>query len=169
MKKLLGVSLLALTTMFGSNAAEAVSADGEARINMIQALTLTQTQSINYGDTAVDGAGTVNMAHSSGAITCSGFNSHSCPATGTTGAFSVSGKSNTSVAVSVTSNATMSHSDSSTLTFIPSLSSTSVTLDGSGAGNISVGGAVALTGTESAGEYSTTNSGGVPYQINVVY
>ncbi len=169
MKKILGVSLFALTVMMGSNAVEAVTADGEARINMIQALTLTQTQSINYGDVAVDGAGAVNMAHSSGAIACSGFTSHSCPATGSTGEFSVAGKSNVSVAVSVSTNATMAHADSSTLTFVPSLSSTSVTLDGNGGGNVSVGGAVALTGTESAGEYSTTNSGGTPYQINVVY
>ncbi len=145
------------------------TADGEARINMIRPLTLLQTQSINFGDIAVDGGGVIGMVQVSGAMTCHGFVSHSCPATGTTGEFTISGKSNTSVAISITANAEMTHTDSSSLTFYPSLSSSSITLDGNGEGSLSIGGFVSLTGKESAGEYSTTNNDGTPYQINIVY
>ncbi len=173
MKKILKLSLIA---MFASSSAYSVvgndplsSAEGDARINMIRPLTLLQSQSINFGDVAVDGGGVIGMVQVSGAITCHGFRSHSCPATGITGEFSISGKSNTSVAISITANATMTHTDATSLTFYPSLSSTSMTLDGEGKGDLSIGGFISLTGMESAGEYSTNNSGGVPYQINVVY
>ena len=40
MKKILGMSLLGLTIMLGTNVIEAVSVDGDARIDMVQPLDL---------------------------------------------------------------------------------------------------------------------------------
>ncbi len=166
MKKILGMSFLALTVMLGTNAVEAVQADGDARIDMVQPLAIVQVGSVDFGSVAVDGAGEIAMSTIDGAISCTGFTSASCPATGSLGAFDVTGK--TSSIVNITStNATLANIDASTLTFVPAHVA-SATLDASGM-PFAVGGSIALTGTESAGEFNTTNAGGVPYVITAVY
>ncbi|MHA1541011.1 MAG: DUF4402 domain-containing protein [Alphaproteobacteria bacterium] len=168
MKKILGMSLLALTVMIGTNAVEAVDADGDARIDMVQPLSIAQTASVDFGTVAVDGAGSIAMTSAGGAqISCTGFTSASCPATGTDGLFTLTGKASTLVNITST-NATLENADASTLTFVPA-HATDVTFDASGDATIDVGGSIALLGTESSGEFNTTIGEGVPYVVTAVY
>ncbi len=63
MKKILGMSFLALTVMFGTNVVKAASADGDARIDMVQPLSITQHESVDFGTVAVDGAGSIGIVN----------------------------------------------------------------------------------------------------------
>ncbi len=145
--------------------------DGEARINMIQPLTFIQTQTVDFGDIATDGAGTVYMSGTRyhARITCSGFDSHSCPSQGIHGLFLISGKKKTSVSLSVDNNGILANENGAVLTFVPELSKTITALNWRGERKIKVGGTIDLDGNQDAGDYSTTSSGGVPFQISVVY
>ncbi|MHA1540752.1 MAG: DUF4402 domain-containing protein [Alphaproteobacteria bacterium] len=145
--------------------------DGDAKINMIQPLTLIQTQVVDFGDIATDGAGTVYMSGTryNPIINCSGFDSHSCPKQGTHGLFLISGKRKTSVSLSIVNNGILANENGAVLTFVPELSKTITALNWKGERKIKVGGTIDLDGNQDAGDYSTTNSGGVPFQISVVY
>ncbi len=166
MKKYLAIILTLISFQ-----SQALTGDGEAKINMIKPLTLTQTQSVDFGNIAVDGAGVVYLSGKTyhEKIYCSGFNSHSCPSLGTRGLFLISGKEKTSVSLSIVRGGILANENGDIVTFSPEINTENTTLNYKGERVIKVGGTISLSGNETAGEYSTLNSGGSPYQINVIY
>ncbi|MBN2675928.1 MAG: DUF4402 domain-containing protein [Alphaproteobacteria bacterium] len=172
MKKLLGVSLVAMMTLLGSTAVEAATAEGEARINVITPLSIEETASVDFGDVAMDTgtSGTISIAAADGAITCP--STYICAGSGTVGSFTINGKADEVVTVSIDDEADLyvAGQGATALHFVPTLSTSTPTLT-SGTATITVGGSIAVNGDEPAGDYSTTNTteGGSAYALSVVY
>ena len=70
MKKLVGVSLFAVMAMMGSSV-YAASTTGEAQVNLVTPLSITEAQSVNFGDIGIESgtSGTITMSPS-GTISC---------------------------------------------------------------------------------------------------
>ncbi len=164
MKKYLAIILTLISFQ-----SKALIGEGEAKINMIQPLTLTQKKSVDFGNVSIDGAGIIYISPKDKKISCSNFVSSSCPASGEIGEFEISGRKKTSVFLSVSQNGILAHANGATLTFIPELKDYTITLKNHGEGKVKVGGTISLLGNEDSGEFLTSNSGGIPYQINVIY
>lgn len=86
-----------------------------------------------------------------------------CPLGGTASAdqFSVAGEANAAFSIASTSGTVSSGSNSMAFTTAPSLTTTSLSLGGTGAFNI--GGTLTATGSEPAGSYTGS------YDVNVAY
>ncbi|MBN2676222.1 MAG: DUF4402 domain-containing protein [Alphaproteobacteria bacterium] len=170
MKKL----FLGVLFTFGSlSSIHAATTTGEAHVNMITPLSIEETQSIDFGDVAIDGPGTLSM-DSSGNISCP--SAYICGGTVISASFTISGKENTEVSITTNgSTARLAYNGLGldSLLFTPVLSTDgtggSLTLDESGSGIITAGGSITFTGSEKAGTYISNHVNGWGYQIDIIY
>ncbi|MBN2675930.1 MAG: DUF4402 domain-containing protein [Alphaproteobacteria bacterium] len=170
MKKLL---LITIITLLRSTAVDAATATGDAHVNMITSLSLSEEQSVDFGDVAMDGPGIVTM-QPNGTVLCP--SAYLCPGPVMVGQFTVTGKPSEVVEIQVDESAMLSalygkgvSAPYNMAPFTPILSDSSVELDLNGEATFTVGGSVELDGSEQAGEFSTTKSYGAPYQLSVIY
>jgi len=138
MKKIiLSTALVAMTAFSGS--ALAASINGNANVNIISALSISEATEIDFGNiAAVDG--TCAMA-ANGALTGSSADLN-CTGTATPASFDISGEASEAVDISVTAGAAVDG-----VTFTPTIDGglNTVTLDGSGAASVTVHGSLALS------------------------
>lgn len=124
-------------------------------------LTITQTQQLNFGLIYVNRiqSGTV-MLPVSGNISSS---VHTLGGGETVGRYTIAGASNSGVSIAVDTNGTLSNGTTIlSITYIPS--ATSVTLNNTGSGSLTVGGILTLPSTTPATTYSGTFNITVSYQ-----
>ncbi|MHA1550091.1 MAG: DUF4402 domain-containing protein [Alphaproteobacteria bacterium] len=172
MKKLLGISLVALFAI--SSSAYAVTGDGHARITLLEVLAVTNTADVNFGEIAVDpaaGLQTITI-DTSDTVSCPG--TYVCSGAPASGSLAVQGAPSGTVDISVSgTTATLDDGGGNTLTFDPYFvgsveSLASVSLDGAGQATIPVGGTLDIPAlTPVAGTYTSQN--GSAYTVTVNY
>ena len=175
MKKLLGVSLVAMMTLLGSTAIEAATTTGDAQVELVTPLSIAAatvgSDLIDFGTVAIDGAGTITMDTTGGGIICDtpGDENFSCPSSGTMGDYIISGQTGTNVTVTASST-TLGDGVASTIAFVPALNrSGPFALAATDEENhILIGGELTIVGDEAAGTYTTGNGGG-SFTLEVLY
>jgi len=157
-----GIALFAAMGM--SNAAFAqTSATADARAEVLDSLTITNTAGLDFGTMVVDGAGSVTL-EPDGTLDCSDPDLV-CSGTSTVAAFAVTGTANKDVTVGLpTGDIELLHPgfigaanpDEFRITLNTFVSSTglSVLLDGAGEASFTVGGTITLDAVQAAGIYT---------------
>ncbi|MBN1783846.1 MAG: DUF4402 domain-containing protein [Alphaproteobacteria bacterium] len=177
MNTLFKSSTFALSIFFASGVM-AATGSGHAQAELSNPLTITNSANINFGTIAIDpgtGPQTVGLNRFSGGLV-------SCPATyvcsGTThyGQIALTGAPNTGVNINLGATGILSDGSGHLITFepyfIPAGShehTSSLILDASGLASFNVIGEITFSGAETAGTYSSANSGGSGYTITVNY
>ncbi len=166
-----GVALVAALGMTSAaNAADTATATAEAEILSALTLTVTTGSTLDFGQIAVNGAGTVALDPTDDSVSCSA----NLVCVGTTAAvdFEVTGAASQDVAITLPTSAELYFGGTVTtdntrkleLASFADDASGSVTTDASGDAGFAVGGTLTFDGTEIAGSYSGTFDVDVEYQ-----
>lgn len=153
---------LAAAVSFGSAANAAATATATASAEILSTLTVTNTAGLDFGQVAVNGAGTLNVA-GDGSVTCSA--NLVCTGTRQTAAFDVTGTNGVAYGAVVTTASVPLSSGANTMTlnnfdvYFP----TGTTLVG-GVSSFNVGGTLNVGAAQAAGLYSGTFTVSVEYQ-----
>ena len=153
---------LAAAVSFGSAASAATTATATASAEILSTLTVTNTQGLDFGQVAVNGAGTVRVT-GAGLVTCSA--SLVCTGTRQTANFNVTGTSGVALNTSVTTASVTLSSGANTMTlnnfdiYYPNGNSLVA-----GASTFSVGGTLNVGASQAAGLYAGTFTVSVEYQ-----
>lgn len=157
-KAALASSVLAASVM-GANAAHAATASADARANILAEVTLSNDAgtALDFGTIVVDGTGGAvvvdnagNLGSCGGALVCSGSTDAAD--------FTVGGTALETVNVTIPANVVLSNaaSDTMTATLSSTVAAGQVSLDASGAAAFSVGGSLAVAGSQPDGAYTGT-------------
>lgn len=153
---------LAAAVSFGSAANAAATATSTATAEILSTLTVANTAGLDFGQVAVNGAGTLRVA-GDGSVTCSA--NLVCTGTRTTAAFAVTGTAGVAYSAVVTTASVPLSSGANTMT----LNNFSVYYpDGttlvSGASSFNVGGTLNVGAAQVAGVYNGSFTVSVEYQ-----
>ena len=154
---------LAASLSFGSAAQAAATANGTATAEILTTIAVSSARSLNFGQIAVNGAGTVAIA-GNGTVTCSSL--LVCTGSQSTAAFNVTGSAGQAYVTTVpTAAVTLSDGAGNTMTVdnFAAHFPAGNTLTG-GASTFEVGGRLNVGATQAAGVYSGTFSVSVEYQ-----
>jgi hypothetical protein len=162
----IGAAGVALISAFGlagtAQAADTATATAEAEI--LEALSLTALNSLDFGQIAVNGAGTVVVAATGGAPTCSA-NLICAAGTSSPGDFEVEGTAGTTVDITIGAASPLTGPGANmTLSGLNDSAGGSVVLGVGGISTFSVGGTLAVNAGQVAGTYSSTFDVTVEYQ-----
>lgn len=156
-KAALASSVLAASVM-GAGAAQAATATADARANILAEVTLTNDAgtALDFGTIVVDGTGGAvvvdnagNLSSCGGALVCSGSTDAAD--------FTVGGTALETVNVSIPASVILSNgTDNMTATLTSTVTGGAVALDGAGAAAFSVGGSLAVGGSQPDGAYTGT-------------
>ena len=147
---------------FGSAASAATTATATATAEILSTLTVTNTQALDFGQVAVNGAGTLRVA-GNGAITCSAL--LVCTGTRAASNFDVTGTAGVAVSAVVTTASVSLASGANTMTlnnfdvYFPA-GNTLV----AGASSFNVGGTLNVGASQAAGVYNGSFTVSVEYQ-----
>lgn len=152
---------LAASASFGTAAQAAATATGTATAEILTTLTLTATRSLDFGQVAVNGAGTLDVT--STGSTCSAL--LVCTGTATTATFDVTGSAGSAYGATVPAGSITLTSGADTMTVdnFAAAYPAGTTLVG-GASSFEVGGRLNVGASQPAGVYSGTFSVSVEYQ-----
>jgi len=153
---------LAASASFGTAAQAAATATGTATAEILTTLTLTATRSLDFGQVAVNGAGTLDVT--SAGSTCSAL--LVCTGTATTATFDVTGSAGSAYGATVPAGSitlTSLGGDTMTVDNFAADYPVGTTLVG-GASSFEVGGRLNVGASQPAGVYSGTFSVSVEYQ-----
>ena len=142
-----------------SNAANRASATGVGQLTVINAITVTQTQGLDFGAVTSGQAGTVQIAQATGARSVTGGVGAVAANPGQAGAFSVKGQLNAAINVLVGANITGFGGGLTGTTLASGLPSV---LTG-GAATFSVGGVLSIPANTPAGAYTGSYTVAVNY------
>ncbi|KPP90640.1 DUF4402 domain-containing protein [Erythrobacter sp. HL-111] len=167
-----GVALFAAMGMSTAAFAQDDTATATATAEVLDALTLDNTNGLDFGTMVVDGGGTVTLG-ADGVLDCSAGDIV-CSGTSAVAAFDVTGTANKAVTINLpTDSIDLNHPDFSGSSvgehtieldaFTSSASGNEITLDGSGEGDFTVGGTITFDGSEVAGIYSGSFDVSVEY------
>ena len=156
------VAALAASVSFGSAAQAAATANGTATAEILSTLTVTATRSLDFGQIAVNGAGTLVVATSGS--TCSAL--LICTGSATTAAFDVTGSPDAAYAATVpATSVALSDGLGNTMTVDNFTAAyTGGTSLVAGAASFEVGGRLTAAAAQPAGVYSGTFAVSVEYQ-----
>lgn len=153
---------LAASVSFGSAAQAAATANGTATAEILTTLTLTATRSLDFGQIAVNGAGTLTVA--TAGTTCSAL--LVCTGSPTTASFDVTGSAGSAYAATVPAGSvTLSDGGANTMTvdnFAANYPSGTTLV--AGASTFEVGGRLNVGAAQPAGVYTGTFAVSVEYQ-----
>lgn len=156
--------VIAIAAMGAFAPAYAATGTGNASVEILQAITVTENTALNFGQvTPSASAGTVAVDEAS-ARNCSG--GATCVGTGTAaaGAFSITGTSGANVQISLPASASLTGPGTAmTATLSSTSTSGAVTLTG-GSANFNVAGSLAIGANQVAGSYAGTYTVTVNYQ-----
>lgn len=152
-------SSVLVASAMGANAAHAATASADARANILQQVTVTNSTDLDFA-TIISGASSDTVSVSSaGAVTCGA--ALVCSGTTTAAAFAVSGTTGQTVDVSSDATVTLnSGGNNMTATLAPSV--TTILLDGTDA--FTVGGVLTVGANQPDGAYAGTFDVTVNYQ-----
>ena len=186
--KLLAATAIATTAfIFSANNGNAAERAIEAHAKFRQAIALTDPVNIEYGTIEYTGAASANnidISANGGIISCSNTADYTCPPTGTAGAVTISGSNGMPVQISCESSGVVSNgTDSLNLTNtqirvnganqscagLGTTAATHTLAPGTNTMNLGARLVVPSTGIASAGDYSTTQTGGDSLLVRVVY
>lgn len=153
-----------IAAAMASTGAQAATANADARVEILTPVTIVKTSDLDFGLIATSGAGTVAVAQSGGAKSCTG----AVTCVGTTGvlaSFNVTAVTGQTVAVSVGNTSLVGPTGSVAMPAALRLAGTGVTVTGAGlntgtytsaatAKTITVGGTVTVGATQLAGVYT---------------
>jgi Mat/Ecp fimbriae major subunit len=144
LKVLAGTAAIALA--LGSNAAQAATANADARATILTQVTVVKTSDLDFVTPAGAGSCTAGLV---------------CSGTKTAANFTVTGVVGQTVGITLPANVTLT-SGTNSMTATLNSSATSILLDGTDA--FSVGGDLAVSATQAAGAYLGTFTATVNYQ-----
>jgi hypothetical protein len=159
----IGAAGAAIAATLGmTSAAHAVTETADATAEILEALTLTENNGLDFGVIAANGAGTVVVAPNSG-VTC-GANLI-CTGTAAAASITVDGSADATVGVTFPSTGTTLTGPASATMAVTGLnaSSTTLTLTG-GQATFTIGGTLAVAAAQTAGTYAGTFDVEVEYQ-----
>ena len=159
------ISLIALAVALlpGLAMAATSTGTGDAKAKIVQPVTVTSTQDLNFG-TMLGKANTVTVSSSGSRTATDNTALVTDSNTPTAGVFSVTGPNSQPITVTLPVNATVSSSTNSmTISNLNSPQSGSQTLDGTGNLTINIGGDLAVTEGQAVGDYTGS------YTITVTY
>lgn len=162
MKAALASSVLAASVM-GANAAHAATASADARANILEQVTVTNTSDLDFA-TIVTGvsAGTV-VVDSAGAATCSA--TLVCSGTTTAAGFSVVGTTGQTVTIDADATSTLTNIGGNAMVATLTESATTMSISGVAATDVfTVGGSLAVGAGQADGVYTGTFDVTVNYQ-----
>lgn len=170
-KKLAIQLVLAGLVIGGIGLANAATQNGNATAEVINPITITESQVLNFGQFAVGTAGGAVIMTDGGAISAGADIDLLGSSGAQQGTFAISGQANKAIAVTVSGAATLSDglATPNTMGLTASATTPPSVLDASGAATLNVGGVLTVGGNQAPGTYSTTNSGGIPYTVTVNY
>lgn len=156
-----GVALLSAMGMATSANAATASANADAVI--LAPLTVTNTDNLDFGTIAVNGAGTVSIAADGSARNCSA--NLVCSGTYSEASFDIDGAPSVNVSIGYSGITTLtSGANSMVLSNLSNTAGGTLALDGSGEGSVGVGGDLAVAANQAAGTYQGTFNVVVLYQ-----
>jgi len=160
----IGAAGVALATAFGmSSAAHAATASSDAQALILEALQITNTEPLDFGDIAVNGAGTVVVAADGSGATCSV--NLVCAGNDQPASFDLEGAANLDVSISLGSIVNLTGPGAPmTLSLLTSSEGASTTLDAGGLGSFDVGGTLTVNAGQVAGWYTGSFVATVLYQ-----
>lgn len=152
---LTGIAALAMTVPVSALATgSANEATATAKATVDATLTVARVSDPNWGHVAIPTTGnaTYELNPSTGAISKTGINARQY-GTAAAGEFSISGQANADVSLSIEA-----ADDSSVegVSLAPTLDDDLITLDGSGAGSVKVGGTLTVPSNATSGDYTQT-------------
>jgi hypothetical protein len=154
-----GVAIISAMGM--ANSANAATASATADAVILAPLTVTNTDNLDFGTVAVNGAGTVAVS-SGGTRTCSA--NLVCSGTPSAAAFTVAGAASVNVSIGYQNITTLtSGANSMVLSNLSNSAGGTLALNGSGAGAFTVGGDLAVAANQAAGTYQGS------FQVVVLY
>lgn len=157
--KLLGVAGLMAAGV--AVPAHAETARGDATVKILQAITVSKTADLNFGNVVPSAAAATVAVGEDGTRTCG--TGLSCYGTTTSGAFNVTGTAGETVSVGI-DNATIQLSNGTqSMAVALSTSTSSLTLAG-GTGSFRVGGTLSVGANQAAGTYTGQYNVSVNYQ-----
>jgi hypothetical protein len=163
------VSIAAFSFLYQLGFSESIQGTSNAEI--LQSISVTEDAEMNFGRIFPNGnSGTASIPKTSDTITC--VSGGTCTGTVTRGQFSISGSANIDVSISYVDGVLSDGSGNTMALDIESATvdnDTTKTLDASGDATVYIGGILSITSSQIAGSYSTSNSGGTPYTVNVNY
>lgn len=160
--KTIAVSAAAMGAMASSSAYAQNSAEAEARADILQPITVTNTAGLNFATiiTDPDAGGNVVVA-ADGSLTCA--TALACTGTASAAAFGVTGTDGRTVDVDVPETVTLSNANGDSMIVTLAASDTDLTLAG-GSGSFTVGGSLAVAANQADGVYSEDFEVTVEYQ-----
>lgn len=148
-----------------ANSAFAASTMGDAQVIIRSGLSITQAQSMNFGVIDHDATSQAVAMTVAGVVTCG---TYTCTAgTRQQAQFTITGAGTATVNVTKV-DGVLSDGAGNTIALAPTLPGATIAL-AAGTATLNVGGTFTPIATQVTGLYSTSNSGGVPYIINVNY
>lgn len=157
------LAALAASVSFGSAAQAAATANGTATAEILTTISVASARALNFGQIAVNGAGTVAIA-GDGTVTCSSL--LVCTGSQSTAAFTVSGSAGSAYVTTVPASAvTLADGAGNTMTvdnFAAHFPNGNTLV--AGTSTFEVGGRLNVGATQAAGVYSGTFSVSVEYQ-----
>jgi hypothetical protein len=158
-------AILAGTTLavaaFAATGAQAATAPGTATANIVQALTIAETEQLDFATIVPSGAAATVQVNSAGSRTCGG--GLTCSGTTTAGAFTATGTPNQSVTISTDATATLTSGANNMSVSGIAPSAATGTLSAGGTLTFTVGGTLNVGASQAAGVYSGS------YNVNVNY
>jgi hypothetical protein len=171
MKKLLiAISAAVMMLTVAPSAQAQLSVDGAATVDILRALTLTESTPMSWGSVARPGNGTADytLNYSTGAVTLSANTSTAFPGfswdNGAAGVWAVTGEPSTAISFSVSIGAFDGTGVSVQAAHINATSASGTdTLDGSGNFTLNVGGIIRVASNASLGAHTSTVTVTVDY------
>ena len=120
---------------------------------------------MNFGLIAHDNTAKTVTLTNAGTVTCPA--NYLCTGTPTTGQFTVAGQGTENISITL-AGGILSDGNTHTLALTPTVASPTQALI-AGAATINVGASFTTVANQTAGLYSTENSGGLPYTVTVNY
>jgi hypothetical protein len=156
-----GVAVISAFGMAGIANAAVETADAEA--NILAAITITVDASLNFGDIAVNGAGTVDVPYDGSGAVCSA--NLVCAGGDNPGAFSLTGAADLDVSIVLDNVVDLSGPGTDlVLSGLTDSEGGSMTLDNAGEGSFTDGGTIAVAAGQAAGVYTGSFDVTVEYQ-----
>jgi Mat/Ecp fimbriae major subunit len=152
---------------FGSTAAQAATADADAKATILAALSVTKTSDLNFGTIAVNGGGSVVVTNAGVRAATTG-GTVSSAATGAAASFNIVGASGSNILISVPASAILQYNDGTTIhsmsASLTTNASTSAHALTGGAETFGVGGTLTVAPAQTAGAYVGAFTVTVQYQ-----
>ncbi len=153
-------AVMATAILGTSSAAQAASADATARATILQPVAITNNAALDFGTIVPNGTSATVSVSTAGTRNCGTL---VCVGSAAAASFGIAGTTGQTVGITVAPTVTLSDGNGNNMVATLTGSATTLSLV-SGANAVTVGGALAVSGSQLAGNYSGTFTVAVEYQ-----